>query len=173
MPTIEGERINGSLARNWIFSGAPVNGVAGTLAGIAEPGDVLLRTDAGNVGIYQNTNTKASPTWTLTSAVTYGVVGQMAAAGTATANAAGVTGAVARIDHVHALGTHVHDGATTGGQIGPAAFAAGAFTADAAGRAPFAALFVTTALINDLAVTTGKLAAGALSARWTRAVGAQ
>ena len=174
MAIIQGVRMNGTLARSWIFSGAPVDGVAGTLAGIAEPGDLLLRTDAGNIAIYQNTNTRASPTWSGISAVTYGVVGQMAAAGTAAANAAGAVAAVARIDHVHALGTHTHTTATTGAQIGPGAFAAGAFTADAAGRAPFAALFVNTAMLDDLGVTgakianttvtNGKLAVGILSA---------
>lgn len=51
---------------------------------------------------------------TITASVTYGVVGDMAAAGTAAANVVG-TGNAARVDHVHALGTHVHDGATTGG----------------------------------------------------------
>lgn len=48
-------------------SGAPTNGTNGTLAGIAGPGKLLV--DLTNKTFYQNTNTKASPTWTaLTSA---------------------------------------------------------------------------------------------------------
>ena len=42
-------------------TGAPQNGVTG--AGVAEPGALLIRTDAGNAGLFQNTNTKANPTW--------------------------------------------------------------------------------------------------------------
>ena len=100
----------------------------------------------------------------ITASVTYGVVGQMAAAGTGTANAAGTVDASARIDHVHALGTHTHAGATTGGTIGPSAFAADVFTADAAGRAPFANGWLTGAKLANLTVTNGLLAAGILSA---------
>jgi hypothetical protein len=44
------------------ISGAPTNGTSGTLVGVAGPGSVLLRS---NGAIYINTNTKASPTWTL------------------------------------------------------------------------------------------------------------
>jgi len=87
-------------------------------------------------------------------AINYGLVGSMAAAGTGTANAVGTGETLARIDHVHALGTHDHSGATKGGQIGPTAFAADAFTADAAGRAPF----------QDGIWPAAKLANGCLSA---------
>uniref|UniRef100_A0A6M3IH76 Putative tail protein n=1 Tax=viral metagenome TaxID=1070528 RepID=A0A6M3IH76_9ZZZZ len=59
---------------------------------------------------HDGTNSK-----TLSASVTYGVVGEMAAAGTAAANAAGTTSKAARIDHVHLLGTHDHSSATTGG----------------------------------------------------------
>jgi len=142
------------LKKPWRETGAPVDGVNGTLVGIADPGDLLIRVDAP--ALYQNTNTKASPTWTQfgTAAVVYGAAGAMAAAGTGEANAAGVTDAAARIDHVHALGTHDHSGATKGGQIGKTAFAAGAFSADAPGRAPFAAGIWTKT----------EIAAGALAA---------
>lgn len=51
----------------------------------------------------------------ITASVTYGLVGAMAAAGTAASNTVGVAASSSRTDHVHALGTHVHDGATTGG----------------------------------------------------------
>jgi len=43
-------------------AGVPVNGGSGTLAGIAVKGALLL--DLTNAVLYQNTNTKASPTWT-------------------------------------------------------------------------------------------------------------
>jgi hypothetical protein len=38
----------------------PVDGTSGTLAGVAGPGSILMRT---NGAVYVNTNTKASPTW--------------------------------------------------------------------------------------------------------------
>ncbi|MEK7765264.1 MAG: hypothetical protein AAB368_03405 [bacterium] len=161
-----GQIITGALRRAFTIAAAPVNGAAGTLVNVAEPGDLLIRTDAGNVKLYQNTNTKASPTWTekAASGASLGATGEMAAAGTSTANNAGVAATAAPIDHVHALGTHDHSDATKGATLGPTAFAAGAFTADAAGRAPFAASFVNSDLIAALAITNGKLAVGVLSA---------
>jgi len=47
-------------------SGAPTNGTSGTGAGIAGPGSQYTNTANGNT--YINTNTKASPTWTLLAA---------------------------------------------------------------------------------------------------------
>lgn len=44
-------------------AGAPVDGVAGTGAGFAGPGSLYVRTSNGIW--YSNTNTKASPTWTI------------------------------------------------------------------------------------------------------------
>ena len=44
-------------------AGAPSNGTNGTLAGIAGKGALLLDTTGG--ALYQNTNTLASPTYTL------------------------------------------------------------------------------------------------------------
>jgi hypothetical protein len=52
-----------SLVPTWPNVGAPSNGTSGTLAGFAEPGDLLVNTSSGT--LYQNTNTQASPTWTL------------------------------------------------------------------------------------------------------------
>lgn len=49
------------LRRTWRKSGAPTDGASGTLVGVADPGDMLI--DYTNKKIYQNTNTKASPTW--------------------------------------------------------------------------------------------------------------
>ena len=47
-------------------SGAPVDGTSGTGAGNAGPGSIYL----GNSKAYINTNTKASPTWTVVGSVT-------------------------------------------------------------------------------------------------------
>lgn len=44
------------------ISAAPTNGTSGSFAGTAGPGSVLLRS---NGAVYVNTNTKLSPTWTL------------------------------------------------------------------------------------------------------------
>ncbi len=191
----------GALRRVWRNAGTPVDGTSGTYANICEIGDLLI--DSTGAKLYQNTNTVASPTWTERAAsvalgvvgnmaangtstantvgvgttaapidhvhkigthdhsdatkgstVAMGVVGSMAAAGTSTANAAGTGTAPAAIDHAHALGAHTHAGSTTGAQIGPAAFAANVFTNDAAGRAPF----------TDAIWTGAKLAVGILSA---------
>lgn len=49
-------------------AGAPTNGTAGTLNGDAEPGSLLV--DTTNAKLYINTNTKASPTWTVVGAQT-------------------------------------------------------------------------------------------------------
>ncbi len=43
-------------------SGAPTSGTSGTLVNVAGPGSLLLRS---NGTIYVNTNTKASPTWSV------------------------------------------------------------------------------------------------------------
>lgn len=48
----------------WIIqgAGAPTNGASGTGVGFAGPGSLYI--DRTNANLYQNTNTKASPTWT-------------------------------------------------------------------------------------------------------------
>lgn len=46
-------------------SAAPSDGTSGTGAGKAGPGSLYLRT---NGSMYQNTNTQASPTWTINNA---------------------------------------------------------------------------------------------------------
>lgn len=46
----------------WPNAGAPTSGTSGTLAGYAQPGDLLA--DTTNKNLYQNTGTQASPTWT-------------------------------------------------------------------------------------------------------------
>ena len=48
---------------HWTNAGAPVSGGSGTLAGFAQPGDLLV--DTTNLKFYQNTNTLASPTWSI------------------------------------------------------------------------------------------------------------
>lgn len=44
-------------------AGAPTNGTSGTGVGLCGPGSLL--TDITNKKLYINTNTKASPTWTV------------------------------------------------------------------------------------------------------------
>ncbi len=51
---------NGALIAT--VDAAPTNGPTGTQAGFAPPGSLLV--DVTNKKLYQNTNTKASPTWT-------------------------------------------------------------------------------------------------------------
>ncbi len=109
--------------------------------------DGALGTTSGHD--HDGTNSKL-----ITASVTYGVVGEMAAAGTAASNTVGIVAKVSRVDHVHALGTHTHTSATTGGTLGTTAFPADTFTANAAGRLPF----------QDGIWTTAKMAAGLLSA---------
>ena len=46
-----------------VNAGAPSNGTSGTLAGYAGKGCLLI--DTTNAKLYINTNTKASPTWTV------------------------------------------------------------------------------------------------------------
>ena len=47
----------------FVNAGAPTDGTSGTLANYAGPGAIL--TDITNKKLYINTNTKASPTWTV------------------------------------------------------------------------------------------------------------
>ena len=51
----------------WLFSGsaAPTDGTSGTGAGWAGPGSIYVRGSTTNSKAYINTNTKASPTWTV------------------------------------------------------------------------------------------------------------
>lgn len=51
-----------------VNAGAPSNGTSGTLAGYAGKGMLLIDTTNGK--LYINTNTKASPTWTVVGAQT-------------------------------------------------------------------------------------------------------
>ena len=68
------ERTKGAVAADagiyigngaWIFSnaGTPTDGTSGTGAGFAGPGSLV--TDTTNAVLYINSNTKASPTWTI------------------------------------------------------------------------------------------------------------
>lgn len=45
------------------FAGTPVDGTSGTLVGIAQKGALLI--DTTNAVLFINTNTQASPTWTM------------------------------------------------------------------------------------------------------------
>ena len=53
----------GTRERPFRNAGAPTNGTSGTFANQAGPGALLL--DTTNAKLYVNTNTKASPTWTV------------------------------------------------------------------------------------------------------------
>lgn len=54
-----------SLLHSYVFinDGAPTDGTSGTFADIAPPGALLI--DTSNTKLHINTNTKASPTWTV------------------------------------------------------------------------------------------------------------
>jgi hypothetical protein len=120
--------IEGSRKRPWRNAGVPTDGVSGTYAAIAAKGDLLIDTTNGT--IYQNTNTLASPTWTqlTASTVAYGLVGDMAASGTAAANVVGVSASASRVDHVHKIGVHDHSDNTKGSPIVEAGIAAASLT---------------------------------------------
>ena len=164
MSGLEGTVIELSLRRTWRNAGAPSDGGAGTLANIAEAGDLLI--DFTNTTLYQNTNTQSSPTWTLLGAGSSpGLVGDMAANGTGTANVIGVDAGFSPADHVHKIGEHAHSAAPKGSPIVLAALGAGIFTADATGRGKFATDFVDATILGDGAVDDAdKFGAGALSA---------
>jgi hypothetical protein len=49
--------------RAFVFAGVPVAGTSGTEAGVAGKGSLVI--DSTNGKLYINTNTKASPTWTV------------------------------------------------------------------------------------------------------------
>ena len=59
-------KLSGTLRRMWRNAGTPTDGTSGTLAGVAEAGDVLI--DTTNAILYMNSNTQASPTWQKVSA---------------------------------------------------------------------------------------------------------
>lgn len=61
-----GRNVNVAAGDNVVIrriAAAPVNGASGTCATICGPGSLLIRTDNGT--LYINTNTVASPTWTV------------------------------------------------------------------------------------------------------------
>ena len=62
MSVLEGTRITGSRIRPWTNAGAPSSGTSGTLAGVAEAGDMLW--DKTNGVLFVNEGTQASPYWT-------------------------------------------------------------------------------------------------------------
>jgi len=147
--------IPGALRRTWRYAGTPSDGTSGTYAGVAEKGDLLI--DTTNAKLYQNTNTKASPTWTEKAASGAALatdVADMASSGTSTANALGSASTAAPIDHVHALGAHDHSGATKGGSLGTgvvatAMLADDCLSADATGRAKIADDFFDSSTVDS------------------------
>lgn len=86
-------------------SGAPTNGTSGTGAGKAGPGSVYTRLSNG--AKYVNTNTKASPTWTVAGTVSSDSVGPTelgVTAGTLTASKALVANSAKSIDAIQVTG---------------------------------------------------------------------
>lgn len=71
-------------------AGAPVNGGSGTMAGVALKGAILI--DTTNGVLYINSNTQASPTWSITTGLTQQAT--IAAIGT-TSNLTAVPGSFA------------------------------------------------------------------------------
>lgn len=71
----------------WPNSGPPTGGSSGTLAGIAQRGDLL--SDSANGVLYQNVGTQASPTWAPLALT--GVAIGLAAVGTTRATALALT----------------------------------------------------------------------------------
>lgn len=59
----DGGHMIGNDVNIFAGDGAPTNGTSGTRAGTAGPGS--LYSDYTNGKLYINTNTKASPTWTV------------------------------------------------------------------------------------------------------------
>jgi hypothetical protein len=55
--------VRSSAIGPYAFTGAPVNGTTGTLAGVAGPGAIAVQTDGAPPKAYVNTGTLASPTW--------------------------------------------------------------------------------------------------------------
>ncbi len=131
----------------WLFgppridsSGAAI-GVVGNMAaaGTSTANSIGVGTTAASIDHVHALGAHDHSGATKGGAVAMGAVGSMAAAGTATANAAGTGTAPAAIDHAHALGDHDHSGATKGSAIALAALGSNFFSADANGRAKFAA----------------------------------
>jgi hypothetical protein len=70
-------------------SGAPTSGTSGTGAGFAGPGSTYVNTATGFK--YLNTNTKASPTWSLIGTGSFNAAVGIVAAGTLTSGATTAT----------------------------------------------------------------------------------
>lgn len=70
-------------------AGAPTSGTSGTGAGFAGPGSTYVNTTTG--AKYINTNTKASPTWSVLAAGSFDAAFGLFAAGTATSGATTAT----------------------------------------------------------------------------------
>ncbi len=151
------------MARSSLLT-APIK--RGSFLRILKQHDDIFDTAAGHD--HDGTDSKA-----IVASVTYGAAGDMAAAGTGTANAAGAAAKSSRSDHVHKIGDHDHSDNTKGNTIALAALGAGFFSADANGRAKFAAGLFNVATFQSVvsgailsADVTGQafMAAGFLSA---------
>ena len=149
MPEIQAAESIG-LRRTWRNAGIPSGGPTGTLAAVADAGDLLI--DVNNKTLYQNTGSKASPTWTEKAASGAALatnVNEMETNGTGTANVLGIASTAAPINHVHLIGTHDHSDNTKGDSIVLAALGAGIFTAGVDARALFATNFLDATKLAD------------------------
>ncbi len=69
-------------------AGSPTSGTSGTLANIAGPGSLLV--DTTNKTLYQNTSTKASPTWSqIVNAAVARIIAAISASGAVSATVSG------------------------------------------------------------------------------------
>ena len=154
MPTIEG-----SLRRIWTYAGVPTDGAAGTYVNQIAAGDLLINTT--NKTLYQNTNTSASPTYTLkasTGALLAVLAAEMAANGTGTANVLGISAAAAPIDHVHKVGEHDHSDNTKGSAIVEAGITANSLTGLVAANLANDAVIASIPTVYAIAIPGGAAA---------------
>jgi hypothetical protein len=132
----------------FLIDGAPVNGT--TLADVAPAGALLLRTDSA--AVYQNTGTKASPTWTNASV--------SGAASVTTLTASGlVTAASLKVDTGTKTATASGTGATSTATLNKAA---GTITTDAITTAAAAAhtMTITNSTITASSIVVASIANG-------------
>jgi len=98
-----------------VNAGIPTSGTSGTGAGLCGKGTVLI--DVTNGGVYINTNTKASPTWTVVSNVTSTAVNGLQTFGIARAQFNPSLTSGERTVAAHTLGVTIPDKAIVCGGV--------------------------------------------------------
>ena len=157
-------RMANSVIWAWQGSGAPTNAVTG--AGKAGIGSIYLDTASGN--LYVNTNTKASPTWSLFGGASTGTAGGVAAAVTAhsggtQALAFALTQQINNVTTVAAAGDSVRLPVSAAG-LSIVVINAGAF--------PMQVFGAGTETINGIATATGiGQGVGAIATYWCAVAG--